>query len=156
MPGTDGEWLKETEKYIKHKKEEGFIIIASGDFHPENHISFSQWPSHCVENTYGSEYAFDEKLIDFRIKKGFYKDSDSYSAFYAGDNVKTELDEILKKNNIKETEIIGLAGEYCVLETYKDSVKFGYNTSYNEKFIKSISGDKFEEILRKKIKSGAI
>src|SRR5207237_10586686 len=41
-------------------------VFASRDWHPENHISFTQrggpWPPHCVQNTRGAAFHPDLRL----------------------------------------------------------------------------------------------
>ncbi|HIP89563.1 MAG TPA: isochorismatase family protein, partial [Thermococcus paralvinellae] len=47
--------IPKVEEYIKKFKEKGALIVATRDWHPENHISFKEqggpWPRHCVQNT---------------------------------------------------------------------------------------------------------
>ncbi|ATZ81117.1 putative isochorismatase hydrolase [Bodo saltans virus] len=67
-------------------------IIATKDYHPKNHCSFSEngglFPSHCIQNTHGSyiEKTISDKLQEHLknvsiVFKGFSPDIDSYAAF---------------------------------------------------------------------------
>ena len=80
------------------------MIIATQDWHPENHVSFiSLWPVHCVQNTLGA--ALHSELNISRITKIFKKGTDqhidSYSAFYDNEHLKsTGLTNWLREKNI--------------------------------------------------------
>lgn len=125
-------------------------IIATQDWHPENHKSFASnnnkkigeiinlngltqfmWPNHCIQNTLGSELAKDLKtdLISKIIYKGTNSKIDSYSGFFDNGHLqKTELDDYLKAKDIKDLYIMGLATDYCVKFTALDAVNLGFNT----------------------------
>ena len=129
------------------------LIVASQDWHPENHISFAEnhsnkspfetitlkdgaiqtlWPTHCVQNSHGAE--IHDKIAISKtnqiVKKGQNTAVDSYSAFFDNNHqIKTDLDAILKNNQIKETYIVGLAADYCVKFTAIDSAFLGYTTN---------------------------
>jgi nicotinamidase/pyrazinamidase len=153
--GTDETWIEKVQNFLKRSHEWGFKIFASIDFHPINHSSFNIWPKHCVNGTYGCEIFFNESMITQLIKKGTRIDADSYSAFYdyidageKGDFCKTVLDDKLIEHGIKNIIIIGLAGDYCVIQTIKDAIKFGYKVYYASEYIKSVDGRKISEILQ--------
>ncbi|WP_147386034.1 bifunctional nicotinamidase/pyrazinamidase [Fusobacterium perfoetens] len=124
------------------------MILATKDWHPITHKSFASnsdgkigelgilnglpqvwWPNHCVENTKGSEFHpnLNSKYIDKIIFKGTNKEIDSYSGFFDNGKLnKTELDSILKKNNIDTLYIMGLATDFCVKFTVLDALQLGY------------------------------
>jgi len=85
------------------------------------------WPDHCVKGTKGAEIHND---IDFSLvkgefnifSKGLYKEEHPYSGFGA-----KELLPFLKKNNIQDIYLCGLATDYCVKETALDAKKHGFN-----------------------------
>lgn len=67
-------------------------IIATRDWHPENHVSFKAFPKHCVQNTEGADFVSPVKnalytAIKYRGKniyvgyKGFDENIDSFGAF---------------------------------------------------------------------------
>jgi len=108
-------------------------IVFTRDWHPENHISFSNkpkfvdgsWPSHCVANTKGSEFNKDLHITKdaIIINKGDNKDLEAYSGF---DN--TNLANELKEIGISRVFICGLATDYCVKSTAIDAKKNGFAT----------------------------
>ncbi|WP_339021529.1 isochorismatase family protein [Spiroplasma endosymbiont of Atherix ibis] len=130
----NGENIKKNiEKRIIEYKNNNNLVIFSGDFHPKNHISFSQWGEHCLVNSKGAEFYVDSSKVDLFIKKGTELNYDSYSAFYISQDLEVEsnLDLWLKKNNILDLEICGLALDVCVQATYDDAIKKGYNAFIN-------------------------
>ncbi|AUB31419.1 isochorismatase family protein [Spiroplasma floricola] len=134
----EGEDIKKNiEKRIKEYKKNNDLVIFSGDFHPQNHVSFSKWGEHCLVNSKGTEFYVDDSEVDLFIKKGTELKYDSLSAFYIAKDVdrnielESELDQWLKKNNISELEICGLALDICVQATYDDAIKKGYRAFIN-------------------------
>ncbi|QHX35775.1 nicotinamidase/pyrazinamidase [Spiroplasma sp. TIUS-1] len=123
---------------IKDYKSNNNLVVFSGDFHPENHISFRLWPVHCVVGTNGSGFMIDTKYADLIIRKGTKIDYDSYSAFYIGDKVDSGLDAWLKANDVTEIEVCGLALDVCVGATYVDCINFGYKAKILNELSKSI------------------
>ena len=124
------------------------LIIASQDWHPENHGSFAAvhgkqpgdniilgnveqvlWPTHCVQNTHGAKFVKGWNLdkITKIIQKGTSESIDSYSVFFDNAHLKsTSLYELLKDNQITTLYIAGVATEYCVLYSVLDARKFGF------------------------------
>ena len=105
------------------------LIIASKDWHPEDHCSFKIWPPHCIQNSLGAE--FPKKLSTKKINKIIYKGTDpnidSYSAFFDNGHIhSTELDQYLKENQILELVLAGIATDYCVKQTALDGIDLGY------------------------------
>ncbi|NLJ94395.1 MAG: isochorismatase family protein [Clostridiaceae bacterium] len=139
---------KEVAKNIKRMldsdklKNEYSLIISTQDWHKGDrhsnggHISASPdyidtWPTHCIANTKGADFA--EPLIatdfDHLMLKGY--GSPSYSGFsknaYEKENKSLSLQEILKTENITSVDIVGIAFDYCVAQTAKDASKEGLN-----------------------------
>lgn len=109
---------------INRLQEECDCVIASKDWHPENHVSFQQWPPHCVQKSEGAE--FPDELIQTRIEKVFLKGEDlhqdSYSAF-------AQMDPYLRKRGVDEIWVVGLALDYCVETTAIEAAKRGWKVS---------------------------
>lgn len=118
---------------IINKLQESFeLVIATQDWHPKNHISFSSWPSHCIQGTYGAELvkALNKVKIKKIIQKGTDPQIDSYSGFFDNERKnETELRSYLKENNVQELFIVGLATDYCVKYTALDAVNLGFKTN---------------------------
>ncbi|HMA65045.1 MAG: bifunctional nicotinamidase/pyrazinamidase [Fibrobacterota bacterium] len=110
------------------------MTLFTQDYHPVNHCSFKVnggiWPVHCVEATHGATIHTDLlRKNDIIVKKGVNTTIDSYSGFYDNERkTKTDLDSILKQNNVDTVHICGLATDYCVKYTAIDAVREGYKT----------------------------
>ena len=130
-------------------------VVITQDWHTPAHASFASshsgkkpfettklkygtqvlWPDHCVQ---GSQDAAVHKDIDIPhaqlvIRKGFNKDTDSYSAFMEADGkTSTGLAAYLKARGIKEVYVAGLATDFCVAWTALDARKAGFNASVIE------------------------
>ena len=108
------------------------LVISTQDWHPENHISFKEqggpWPPHCVQGTRGAELHSDLKTdtIAHYLRKASSPDKDDYSEFAGKDDRGRSLDEVLKSHGVKKLYAVGLATDYCVLETVIDGLRLGY------------------------------
>ena len=110
----------------------GGKVIATQDWHTENHISFaSLWPIHCVRGLPGAEFHKDLDLssIHLILRKGTRENLDSYSAFFENDNkTSTGLYAYLQSLGINRIFLGGLATDYCVLYSAMDAIKLGLVT----------------------------
>uniref|UniRef100_A0A0B6Y2M0 nicotinamidase n=1 Tax=Arion vulgaris TaxID=1028688 RepID=A0A0B6Y2M0_9EUPU len=102
------------------------------------------WPKHCVQGTWGSELHPGLMVVEnaFHVKKGTNPDIDSYSAFW--DNNKrfeTELSSILRKQQVTDLYICGLAYDFCVGHTATHAVKHGFRTILIEDATRGVSLD---------------
>jgi nicotinamidase/pyrazinamidase len=108
------------------------LVISTQDWHPENHISFKEqggpWPPHCVQGTRGAELHSDLKTetIAHYFRKASSPDKDDYSEFAGKDDRGRSLDEVLRSHGVKKLYVVGLATDYCVLETVIDGLRLGY------------------------------
>ena len=119
--------------------EAGAFVVATQDWHPESTPHFAKdggiWPVHCVGGTWGAELhpAFELPPDAPRIRKGM-NGEDGYCAFYmrdpvTGEEIATELIQMLRERGIERVLVCGLATDYCVRETAIDSIGLGYETS---------------------------
>ncbi|MBB6178655.1 bifunctional nicotinamidase/pyrazinamidase [Pseudorhizobium flavum] len=122
------------------------VIVASQDWHPEDHGSFASqhpgkrpfdmgelcgqpqmlWPDHCVQGTSDAEFHPDLKIdeVDYIQQKGENPAIDSYSAFRDNDKAAvTGLAGYLRAQQINELDICGLATDYCVKFSALDAVE---------------------------------
>lgn len=105
------------------------IVVATKDWHPANHSSFTLWPVHCVQGTHGAELhaGLDTHNINKIIYKGTDIEVDSYSAFFDNEHVKsTGLSGYLRDEKVETVNIMGLATDYCVKYTALDALKEGF------------------------------
>jgi len=126
------------------------IKVATKDWHPSGHVSFASshnkkigehiqhhhidqilWPDHCIQGSFGAEFAIgiDWSLIERTFYKGTDKHVDSYSALFDNEHLKsTGLLEYLKRNEIKEIFVAGLSTDYCVKYSVLDALKANFKT----------------------------
>ncbi len=134
-------------EYIRAFMGRGALIVATRDWHPENHISFREqggpWPRHCVRGTEGAEFVVELPADVVIISKATEPDREAYSGFEG-----TELAEILKKRGVKRVYICGVATEYCVKATALDAVKHGFETYLLRDAVKGIDEEDEERALR--------
>lgn len=130
-------------------------VILTQDWHPAGHISFASshpgqatfsqielpygeqvlWPDHCVAETDGA--ALHPGLAippdATAVRKGVHTTIDSYSAFFENDRqTPVGLDAILRSLSVKEIVLVGLATDYCVLNTAIDARSLGYDVTVIE------------------------
>ncbi|MEN3149376.1 bifunctional nicotinamidase/pyrazinamidase [Neorhizobium sp. IRAMC:178] len=122
------------------------VIVASQDWHPENHGSFASrhpgkkpfdmgelsgqkqvmWPDHCVQGTPDAEFHPDLNVeaVDYIQQKGENPAVDSYSAFRDNDQAAiTGLAGYLRAQQVTELDLCGLATDYCVKFSALDAVE---------------------------------
>ena len=115
--------------YIRRFETAKALVLASRDWHPLNHVSFTTqggpWPPHCIQETGGVKFSPDLRLPDHTvvISKGTNPEKEAYSAFDG-----TSLAHELRTLGIKRLFIGGLATDYCVVNTVLDGSKLGFET----------------------------
>ena len=159
--GTDEAYIKAVEENTKKLKEAGFLIYATQDWHPANHVSFFTnhpgkkafdviqlhgkdqilWPPHCVQNTPGAEILLDQKLFKAVVRKGMDRRYDSYSGFRDDGGKKTEMDKLLKKDKIKKVVLYGIATDYCVRATALHAAAAGYKVIVIKSLCRGVAPD---------------
>ena len=117
----------------------GALVVLTQDWHPPSTPHFAKdggiWPVHCVADTWGAELHPDLVVPKDspRIRKG-RNDEDGYSGFHCritgtGETVTTELEGLLREEQIERVVVVGLATDYCVLATALDASRLGFDTS---------------------------
>lgn len=137
------------------------LIIATKDWHPQDHISFAfnhnqpigstfqlgeyeqiLWPIHCVQGSLGAEFAkgWDTTTIDKVFYKGTNSSIDSYSAFFDNQHKKTTgLSAYLKEKGVTQIFFAGLTTEYCVYFSVLDAIQEGFDVFVIVEACKGIS-----------------
>lgn len=128
-------------------------IVATQDWHPANHGSFSAnhahhkigdvvelngikqilWPLHCVQHTKGAEFVSSLHQGNWNgiVQKGTDPTIDSYSGFFDnGHRKQTSLEKILRDRKVTHVVLCGLATDYCVKFTAMDALKLGFKTTF--------------------------
>jgi len=139
------------------------LVISTQDWHPANHISFKErggpWPPHCVQGTHGAELHRDLETgtVEHYFRKASSPDKDDYSEFEGKDNQGRSLDEVLKSHGVRKLYVVGLATDYCVLETVLDGIKYGYEVCAVTDAMRAVNvnPDDEEEALQKMAGRGA-
>ena len=92
--------------------------IVTNDWHPLNHCSFQRnggsWPVHCVQYSIGAN---NPRIEEYSIFKNLS------SANY--------INRIINMKQIEQIDLCGIAGDYCVLDTLKDGIKFYGKDMFN-------------------------
>ena len=87
------------------------------------------WPAHCIQGSNGAEFhsGLEIKPSDIIVSKGLLDRVDSYSGFGSPPE-KTELETILRNNQITKVFSCGLAFDYCVGSTAYDAAAKGFQS----------------------------
>jgi len=141
---------------VINKLAKGFAnVVVTQDWHTADHVSFASahqgkkpfetvklkygtqvlWPDHCVQGTDGAALHRDLSIphAQLVIRKGFHKDTDSYSAFLEADRkTSTGLAGYLKARGIKRVFLAGLATDFCVAWSALDARKAGFEAAVIE------------------------
>lgn len=150
-------------------------IYVTRDYHPKNHVSFVTnhsgknvydtisladgrnqilWPEHCIEKSIGSLICLDRDDYLNEIKKGCDVQYDSYSGFKDDGGNETDLNRLLKIDEITDIIIFGLALDYCVKYTALDGIKYGYNVHLIEPLCRGVNKVSSDNALKKMKKDG--
>ncbi|MCV7400906.1 pyrazinamidase PncA [Mycobacterium fragae] len=110
-------------------------VVATQDSHidPGDHFSdhpdyVSSWPPHCIAGSPGAQFhpSLDLSRIDAVFRKGAY--SAGYSGFEGVDDTGTPLAEWLRRHDVNEVDVVGLATDQCVRATAQDAARAGFAT----------------------------
>lgn len=176
VSGTDEAYVRQVEMATRRLKEAGFLIFATQDWHPPNHISFYTnhpgkkpfevidldgrkqvlWPPHCVQGTEGAKILVDNNLFRAIVQKGRDPRYDSYSGFQDDGGQKTEMDTILRLNGIETVVVYGIATDYCVKATALDAVKAGYKVIVVEELCRGVAPDTIQKALKEMRSAGVL
>jgi len=139
------------------------LVISTQDWHPPDHVSFRErggpWPPHCVQGTRGAELHPDLKTdtIAHYFRKASSPDTDDYSEFAGKDDRGRTLDQVLRDHGTRKLYAVGLATDYCVLETVLDGLKLGYEVFAVRDAMRAVNVNSAdgEQALKKMSDSGA-
>lgn len=176
VAGTDKAFVDKVQKSTEELGAKGYLIFGTQDWHPEDHISFFSnhagkkpfeaikiedrtqvlWPPHCVQGTENARILIDNNLFLAVVKKGQDKRYDSYSGFQDDGGAKTEMNQILHKNGIKELIVYGIATDYCVKATAIDAAAAGYKVTVIEGLSKGVAPETTAQALEEMKAKGII
>jgi nicotinamidase/pyrazinamidase len=110
-------------------------VVATRDYHvdPGGHFSDhpdfgKSWPPHCVAGTAGAEFHpdLDTSAVQAVFLKGEH--AAAYSGFEGKDAAGQPLEDWLRERGITETDVVGIATDYCVRATAADAAAAGFRT----------------------------
>ena len=176
VEGTDEAFVNKVQKVTQELSAKGYPIFGTQDWHPADHISFFSnhsgkkpfeaiqiegrtqvlWPPHCVQETENAKVLLDNNLFVAIVKKGKDKNFDSYSGFQDDGGAKTEMNQILQKNGIKELIVYGIATDYCVKATAIDAAAAGFKVTVIEGLSKGVAPDTTAKALEEMKDKGII
>lgn len=143
------------------------LVIATQDWHPENHSSFAinhegkkefdkiewkgreqiLWPIHCLQRSWGAKFHPELRTskIETIFRKGTDPEIDSYSGFYDNAHLKsTGLAGYLREKGADELYFCGLAANICVYFSIMDALKEGFQATLIEDASKALDASVFE------------
>jgi nicotinamidase/pyrazinamidase len=112
----------------------GSAVVYTQDWHPASTPHFAKdggiWPVHCVADTWGAEL-HPQLLVKGPVVRKGTSGEDGYSGFSVrnpttGETAPTQLQSLLDPS-VRRLVVVGLAGDYCVMETALDGVRLGYD-----------------------------
>jgi nicotinamidase/pyrazinamidase len=143
LPVPDGDAVVEP---INRLMETIPFTVATRDWHPPNHLSFSEqggpWPVHCVRDSEGA--ALHPKLhtsqIDAIVDAGREPEDEGYSGFE-----RTDLERLLHDHDVDTVHVAGLALDYCVRATALDARRAGFDVVLHRLATRAINVDPGDE-----------
>ena len=153
------------------------LVVATQDWHPQSHKSFASnhpgkkafesimlhgleqvlWPDHCIQGSIGAQIhpSIIVNKVEGIFRKGMDPEIDSYSGFYDnGYKKSTGLAGYLRERKIKKVYVCGLAADYCVYYTAKDSLKENFETYFIEDATRAIDPNGFVKAMENILFSG--
>jgi nicotinamidase/pyrazinamidase len=124
----------------------GALVVYTQDWHPEATPHFHKdggiWPVHCVGGTWGAELHPSLRVAGDVVRKGV-DGRDGYSGFsvrdpVSGDTEPTTLERILREHGVERAVVVGLATDYCVLETVLDARRLGFEALVRAEAIRAV------------------
>ncbi len=153
------------------------LVIATQDWHPQDHISFASnhpgkkefdqidlhgirqtlWPDHCVQGKPGADFhpELDTTRISTIFRKGTDKSVDSYSGFYDNDHKSaTGMAGYLREKGADELWFCGLAADICVYYSIHDALKEGFRASLIEDASRPLDHETFARMKKELTAAG--
>jgi nicotinamidase/pyrazinamidase len=122
------------------------LIIYTQDWHPPDTPHFEKdgglWPVHCVRDTWGASFHPGLVVAGEVIRKG-EDGADGYSGFSvsdpeSGDRFPTSLEPLLRARGVERIVVVGLATDYCVVETVVEARMMGFQVQVESRAIRAV------------------
>jgi len=158
---------KKIGQFIEEKRSDYDFVIASRDWHTPDESNqghfpaigvgpdyVETWPLHCIANTPGADYHpnLDLGLIDIHIKKG--QGAPGYSIFDGVTADGESLDQLLKRLQIQEIDVVGIATDYCVKASALDSAIAGYTVRVITSLTAGVNASSTEKAIDEMVDAG--
>jgi nicotinamidase/pyrazinamidase len=128
--------------YLADRGEEYAAIAATQDWHLDPGAHFAEppaqpdfvtsWPPHCRVGTSGAALHanLDLDLVMATFRKGVHSAAYSgFEGFTPGQHGQDEdLTTWLRSYDVESVDVVGIATDYCVLQTALDAAKAGFHT----------------------------
>lgn len=113
------------------------------------------WPDHCIQDSFGA--SIEKNILStynnlpggipkIIVQKGYLQDREYYLCFSDVWKLhKTELEDFLLKNDINHVVVVGLAYDYCVLNSAIDSALSGFTTTVIQNCCRSVYPENLKE-----------
>lgn len=131
---------------LKHAEESRYIIVFTQDWHPLNHSSFEEndgdWKPHCIEGTNGAALHSDiYRPSESRVVRfGVEPELDGYSPYE-----NPLMDELINNAEVERVFVVGIALEYCVYATCKQTRERNKDVIAIDSLIRSASPKNADE-----------
>ena len=141
------EAIEPIHREIERARAAGATVAYSQDWHPPVTPHFRSsggiWPEHCVAGTWGAEFHPDLAVDGEVVRKGV-DGGDGYSAFSvrdpeSGTTTETALGTILRRAGVRRVVVVGLATDYCVVETVLDARRLGYDVEVVSDAVRAVN-----------------
>lgn len=136
-------------------------VVATRDHHIDPGAHFSDqpdyvrsWPRHCVAGTDGAGFHpnLDPQPFDAVFSKGEY--SDGYSGFEGTSVEGVGMADWLRRHEVDEIDVVGIATDHCVRATALDAAKHGFRTRVLLDLTAGVSTETTERALREVREAG--
>lgn len=134
--------------FVTEHEDEYEIIVTTQDWHinPGEHFSdhpdfIDTWPPHGIAGTAEAELhdAIASLPFDDSVKKGQY--AAAYSGFEGVNKSGDTLEEILRRADITDVDVVGIAESHCVKDTALDALDLGWPTRVFEDLTVPVSAE---------------
>jgi nicotinamidase/pyrazinamidase len=96
---------------IAETRQKGGVVIFICDAHAPDDREFKYFAPHAVKGSWGSRV-----IPELPVQPGDYRiDKTRYTAFY-----ETNLEEVLRQEQVERVELVGVCTSICVMETVKE------------------------------------
>ena len=164
VPGAE-DIIDNIKKLFDYAKEHKIKILSSTDAHMVDDPEFNLFPAHCVKGTPGNQKieastCNDNITIENREQEitesimnhdQIIVESQTFDIFES-----TNTDKIVKKLDVQNFVVFGVATDYCVKAAVLGLLKRGYNVSLVTDATKSITKEGNEKSLSEMKDAGAV